>query len=518
MHKNIFKSTDLDYFPQIINNNDDDFALVDLKDFEKRKNELFNFVEDNTKLEEDILEDIENKNPISQTIELDEDKYLENKKEVEEAPKKNEYLTFLKKLEYFTVFEKAIINIFFKGKNNKEDEEEILEKLKFIYFYIVLILRNKKPPATELVNAFYMQNNTYDNKRFIIYQDKIKELFGDSNKLLLQNIKIAGDFFKRINNPFIDNYLAFPFPTLFHKNFLEYDQEVYCEFLKYLKYIYQSILMRDIYYLCPEFNDFAYPFENDNILNEMFNNTYFIPCYSKKLYGYTQKNLISIFIPTMIEESDRDCLENFIIRLGFILNTTIHEQLKHYIKALIFFNSFKFGIKNHIESDEDLDNEENIFLNGLMKKRERRKKKISLNGKDGGHRAEILLYGQVLERLSCIQGLKMFYKSTWNTSIQKHFSDFNENYGIGKKNKQLIDVDYIFELKKVFEDDDVCPFFQKLLQKFIECKKIKDKKMLINLLYTANKKPENIEDKFGLIINLNFEKHIKRSNIKDYSP
>ena len=112
----------------------------------------------------------------------------------------------------------------------------------------------------------------------------------------------------------------------------------------------------------------------------------------------------------------------------------------------------------------------------------------------------------------------MFYKSTWNTSIQKHFSDFNENYGIGKKNKQLIDVDYIFELKKVFEDDDVCPFFQKLLQKFIECKKIKDKKMLINLLYTANKKPENIEDKFGLIINLNFEKHIKRSNIKDYSP
>ena len=148
----------------------------------------------------------------------------------------------------------------------------------------------------------------------------------------------------------------------------------------------------------------------------MFKNTFFIPGYSENLYGYTQKNLISIFIPTMINESDSYILEKFIIRLGFILNTTIHEQLKHYIKALMFFNSFKFGLKKHIESDEDLDNDENIFLNGLMKKR-KKKKKISLNGKDGGHRAEILLYGQVLERISCIQGLKMFYKSTWNIII-----------------------------------------------------------------------------------------------------
>ena len=68
----------------------------------------------------------------------------------------------------------------------------------------------------------------------------------------------------------------------------------------------------------------------------MFKNTFFIPGYSENLYGYTQKNLISIFIPTMINENDSYILEKFIIRLGFILNTTIHEQLKHYIKALIF--------------------------------------------------------------------------------------------------------------------------------------------------------------------------------------
>ena len=74
----------------------------------------------------------------------------------------------------------------------------------------------------------------------------------------------------------------------------------------------------------------------------------------------------------------------FIIKLGFLLNTIIHEQLKHYIKALIFFNSFRFGIKSHIESDEDLDNEENIVLKGLMKKREKKKKlKVLAEKMDG---------------------------------------------------------------------------------------------------------------------------------------
>lgn len=513
INKNIFKSENLDYFPGIINNNDDDFITVDLTKFEERKNELFNFVNENTSLKEDILEDIGNKKPKNQTIELDEEKDLKNIKDIEEAPKKAEKLNFIRKCESLKTFEKAILNMFFKGTNN---EDQILEKLKFIYFYLILTLQNKNPPSTSLVNTFYMKNDTYDKNRFIIYEDIIKKLFVNSDNLLLSNIGLPGVFFENINNPFIDNFLAFPFPTIFHKNFLEYIPEIYQDFLEHLKYIYKSILIQDIYYLCPEFDDFDYPFKNDEILNEMFKNTFFIPGYSENLYGYTQKNLISIFIPTMINESDSYILEKFIIRLGFILNTTIHEQLKHYIKALIFFNSFKFGLKKHIESDEDLDNDENIFLNGLMKKR-KKKKKISLNGKDGGHRAEILLYGQVLERISCIQGLKMFYKSTWNTSIKKHFCDFNDNYGIEKKNKD-IDNESFFGLNIVFNDDDVCPFFKKILRKFTDCKNIKSEKALIDLKYSANKEPENCDNKLELNINLNFEEDMKRPDVRDYSP
>ena len=129
--------------------------------------------------------------------------------------------------------------------------------------------------------------------------------------------------------------------------------------------------------MCPEFSDFEYPLKNKDILDEMFKNTFFIPCESKKLYGYTQKNLIIIFITINITDEKSNYLEKFIIKLGFILNTAVHEQLKHYVKALLFFNSYRFGGNIYIESDEDLDNEENQYLEGLMKKKKYPKKIVS---------------------------------------------------------------------------------------------------------------------------------------------
>ena len=151
-------------------------------------------------------------------------------------------------------------------------------------------------------------------------------MFNDNhNQLIIKNIKIEENFFENIENPFIgDNYLYFSFPGLLHKSFLEFDEEIYDSFLDFLKYIYKSNLLNDIYYLCPEFSDFEYPLKNDAILKEMFENTFFIPCESKKLYGYTQKNLISVFIPVNINNENSNLLEKFIIKLSFILNTTIH--------------------------------------------------------------------------------------------------------------------------------------------------------------------------------------------------
>ena len=173
-------------------------------------------------------------------------------------------------------------------------------------------------------------------------------------------------------------------------------------------------------------------------------------------------------------------MEKFIIKLGFILNTAVHEQLKHYVKALLFFNSFRFGGNIYIESDEDLDNEENQYLEGLMKKK-KISKKNSLMGKDGGHRTEILLYGEVLERLTSLQGLKMFYYSTWDTSIKEHFSRFKDNYNQKKesKSKNFLPTNYL-NLNDIFNDVDV-----------------KEKDLLININFSSKKNPEIPGEKQG---------------------
>ena len=299
-----------------------------------------------------------------------------------------------------------------------------------------------------------------------------------------------------------------------HKSFIEYDMDIYQEFLDFLKYIYKSRLLQDIFYLCPEFKDFEYPFKNDDILNEMFENTYFVPLESE--YGYTQKNLISIFIPANFEDYKEDFLELFIIKLGFLLNTTILEQLKHYISTLLFFNSFRFKEIRHIDSDKDLNNEENYYLKGLMSKEENINK-IS-DKKDGGCKAEILLYGEALEKLTSLQGLKMFYKSTWETSIEKHFSNFKNNYEKEIKNNPSYYSGSSFDLNKVFEDQDICPFLKKILRKFIQHKEInEDKDLMIDLNFYAKKGPELSDNDLQTKINLNYEVYFPRSECTHYS-
>ena len=211
----------------------------------------------------------------------------------------------------------------------------------------------------------------------------------------------------------------------------------------------------------------------------------------------------------------KNYLEHFVIRLGFILNTTIHEQLKNYIKALLFYNSFRFGKNKYIESDEEINNDENKYLKGLMSKKGT--KNISLNGKDGGHRAEIFLYGEILERLTCIQGLKMFYKSTWENSIKNHFVSFKDNYKKELKKASTVYGDSYFDLNEVFKDSDVCPFFKDLLRKFILHKKLKKNKLSINLNYSAKKEPGFFYGDLDTKINIDFELMFERGNIRDYS-
>lgn len=66
-------------------------------------------------------------------------------------------------------------------------------------------------------------------------------------------------------------------------------------------------------------------------------NTFFIHCDSNYLHGFTQKNLLSVYISTKLRD-DYSMFEftNLIVDIGHIFNTILHEQIKHYIKGLLF--------------------------------------------------------------------------------------------------------------------------------------------------------------------------------------
>ena len=126
--------------------------------------------------------------------------------------------------------------------------------------------------------------------------------------------------------------------------------------------------MKDIYYLCPESNDFVYPLDKEEFVNEIFDYTTFAPLDVSILHGYTQKEIPEIIIAVNLEKENPNetDLSKIICELSQILNATIHEQVKHYIKSLIFYNSFRFNIKKRINSNLYDYEEENKFIRGIL--------------------------------------------------------------------------------------------------------------------------------------------------------
>ena len=82
--------------------------------------------------------------------------------------------------------------------------------------------------------------------------------------------------------------------------------------------------------------------------------------------------------------------------LAQILNTCIHEHIKHYIKALIFYNSFPLGKKKRIFSDLLEINEERKIVNKILKKNKNEYASVEL---DGGEKAEVFMYGNLLKKI-----------------------------------------------------------------------------------------------------------------------
>ena len=421
---------------------------IDMSSFEKRKQKLEEFINNEIKIQ-------------------DKQKIIDANKDIKEPETiiKNDDLQ--KAYGYFIHYE---VKKFKKYKKNiqdlatEKDNDVILKNIEFI-FYSLFFTNSKYNTILDIYANCLYYNTKERNEDFktSIKSFIPKEIRDDLEQNELVNINLDLEFKDKYNNIFSDNSKYYIFPILLQKNVIESNKNILESFKELLKYIYNSQLLKDIFYLTPEFNEFKYPLSDPEIFDEMIENIVYLPFKPEVLHGYTQKQLSKVFIAIGLSKGEfyQNDVSKIVNELSSILNTLIHQQLKHYLKGLIFYNSFRFKINKRIYSDlssyeQDRNFMEKIRLIYLTKKPETYRYPII----DWGNRAEIFLYGQVLKKLYFSEAYDMFKPSTWNLTIVEHLKKFNEN-NIDKKETRLIKIDDLMKdtnifdfLKKIFKEID----------------------------------------------------------------
>ena len=376
-----------------------------------------------------------------------------NQKEEEEKEEEN----FSYKINIFQVFGENIKEII-----KLEDENQIIQRIKFL-IYLILFLRKNQSNLEKLSNCLKGNDASKIGKHpnLVYLDEKAKQKFEKNNYREIALSNINSTFKSNYINPF--NYKAYfyTFPYLLQKNIIQNDEELFNSFIDFLKYIYTSPIMEDIFYLSKEFQEFIYPFDDKDILEELLENTIFLPFPNDSLFGYTQKEFPEVLISANLKEEKpySSDFSQIICEISQILNTCIHEDIKHYIKALIFYNSFQLGISKRINSDLDEIDEEMKLINAILIKN--KYTNYNLLSLDGGDKAEVFLYGNKLNSINFSQSLELFKMSNWKKTIPEHIENFNNHKKIVKDN------DFI-SLDSILKDNDLCEFYKLFCKKFVE--------------------------------------------------
>ena len=271
------------------------------------------------------------------------------------------------KIELFRKFKKRIYEII-----RLKNDEEILKSIRFLIL-LIIFYKGDDPNLFVLLECF--KDNNYTSYEIETIEsnlnEKTKKIYKKNNykDIVLSNIQ--SQFESNNKNPFYYNSKYFAYPLLLEKNLIQTDEEILKSFKIFLKQVYNSKLIKDIYYISYEFNDFLYPLEDDEIFEELFDLTNFLPFTNETIMGFTQKEIPEVLIPVNLnkQEPSAEDFSEIVCHLAQILNTCIHEHIKHYIKALIFYNSFPLGKKKRIFSDLLEINEERKIVNKILKKK-----------------------------------------------------------------------------------------------------------------------------------------------------
>ena len=430
---------------------------IDMSFFEKRKKNLEIFIDkaiDNKSKTKNIYMEIDKQKELSDNI---------KKEEFKKEYLQNVFTSFI----FYDVsrlkkYKDNIIDLAFE-KNN----DNILKKIEFIFYSLLFTDKHYNSILDNYANCLFYDNDERNEKLKNNIKSHVPIKLRDPLKLKeLVNINLDCEFKNRNNKIICDNSKYYKFPSLLHQNIIESNNNIFQLFKDFLKYIYNSQILKDIFYLTPEFNDFKYPLEDQEIFDEMMENIIFIPFKSAVLHGYTQKQFSRVIIAISLSKEDfyRNEISKIINDLSSILNTLIHEQFKHYIKGLIFYNSFRFKITKRIDSDLSAYEQDKTFMEKirfiyLSQEPEIYKSPII----DGGFRAEIYLYGQILSKIYFSQAYDMFKFSTWKLSIEEHLQKFNQN------NQEIKEKDKLIIIENLKNDLDTCDFIKNILQEINVC-------------------------------------------------
>lgn len=375
------------------------------------------------------------------------------KKSFKMKKKKNDDGYFIDKIHIFQTLRENIIEII-----KLDDEKEIIDRIKFIS-YLLLFKKKNQTYFDKLSNCLRIKDSSkninYNNICYLV--NKGKEQLINEN-YAISNIDIK--FSSNNNNPFNFKAYYYLFPDLLKKNIIQNDKDLFDSFKNYLKMIYTSPIIKDIFYLTSEFQEFMFPFDDNDILEEMFEYTIFLPFPNDSLLGFTEKEIPEILISAVLKEEKpmANDFSKMVCQLSQILNTCLHEHIKHYIKALIFYNSFHLGITKRINSNLNEIDEERKLINSILFKNKNNYKSLSL---DGGEKAEVFLYGNVLNIINFRQSLELFKPKNWEKTIPEHIENFNKNKISDNKLEFLL-------LKQITQDDNLCDFYKILAKKFRE--------------------------------------------------
>ena len=457
---------------------------IDMIEFEQRKSELIKYI-GNYSIE--YAEEYENKDKINEMNIENNNNIAKNEKDqtnsniintintINTPSKRKESEEKRIEMKFFQKELHIILIIFKKYKNiineliQEKDNLKIIHKLKSIYYSFIFNDDSNMKLLDEFINCLSETPHTKEeivfysfNKDFSLIDDKCEE----NNYSMFEIKNLDSNFSKSIYNPFFNNSKYYRYPYNFEKNILKNNEELFSSFLKLIKIIFKSKIIKDIYYLNPEFKDFAFPLDNDEIINEIMSNTILFPFNSSKTYGFTQKEFPLVLIAVnMIEYENNINVSKILSIYSQIINSYIHEQVKNYLKSLIFYNSFRFKIKKRINSDLFNFGEEEYFIEGLRQKFNGQKKikKIPING---GEKAEIYLYGEILGIIKFHQAIELFKISNWDKTIPQHIELFR-NSPNKNNNEEFKNIEF---LKK---NNDYSEFFIKVIEIFDKIKKLK---------------------------------------------